>query len=292
SASSDADGEPLTYAWTQISGPPVTLSNADSPSATFVANVSANASFLFALTVSDGDESATDTVAVHVIDVPVPPIAAISGPASITERAGDVTLDGGDSSSVVGGGLTYAWTQTAGPSVSFTNGGDSITFTPPEVSGDTVLSFALVVSDGEQSSAPAAFDVTVLEEDRGPTVSVPPTVNVASSALASATATGTDPDGTVVTYAWTQTSGPMVTLIGAATATVSFVAPSVDDETTITLVVVASSGGESSSPTTVAFIVAERSIPDSPPVLAPIAASSVVEGETATVASSATDVDG
>ena len=42
-----------------------------------------------------------------------------------------------------------------------------------------------------------------------------------------------DPDGDQLTYTWSQTSGPSVTLSGAATATASFTAPVVSAQTTL-----------------------------------------------------------
>jgi predicted secreted protein len=46
--------------------------------------------------------------------------------------------------------------------------------------------------------------------------------------------TGSDSDGSVVSYAWTQTTGTTVTLSGADSATLSFDAPDIDVETVLT----------------------------------------------------------
>jgi len=70
SASSDPDTDPLLFTWTQLSGPSVTLSDANDPQPTFTApEVSFQRELVFELTVDDGTESDTDTVSVFVDDV-------------------------------------------------------------------------------------------------------------------------------------------------------------------------------------------------------------------------------
>jgi hypothetical protein len=69
SQSSDADGDTLEYAWSQVSGPGVTLSNADSAIAQFAAPaVNSDTMLQFRLTVTDpGGLSDTSTVTITVI---------------------------------------------------------------------------------------------------------------------------------------------------------------------------------------------------------------------------------
>ncbi len=75
SASSDPDGDFLTFSWQQISGPAVTLSSASSPTPTFTApQVSASgATLVFRVTVSDGLLSRTDDVTILVHNAVTPP---------------------------------------------------------------------------------------------------------------------------------------------------------------------------------------------------------------------------
>ena len=66
--SRDPDGIVSTYLWQQLSGPSLTLANADTPQATFPApEVSAGATLIFSLTVTDNDgDSSTANVSITV----------------------------------------------------------------------------------------------------------------------------------------------------------------------------------------------------------------------------------
>ncbi len=73
SASSDLDGDNLTYAWTQESGPAVQLSNAAAASPTFAApDVDAPTTLTFRVSVSDGQAMTSDTVTITVNPVAAP----------------------------------------------------------------------------------------------------------------------------------------------------------------------------------------------------------------------------
>lgn len=79
---------------------------------------------------------------------------------------------------------------------------------------------------------------------------------VAAGALVMLTGSATDADGNPLTYAWTQTSGPGVTLTGAATTTASFTAPVGSMASTLSFRFVASDATSSSAPVTVTVQVA------------------------------------
>ncbi len=63
----DADGDALTYTWTQVSGPTVTLNDPHAATPTFTVPAGgAGAAVVFQLTVSDGTHTATDSVSVDL----------------------------------------------------------------------------------------------------------------------------------------------------------------------------------------------------------------------------------
>ena len=160
SGSSDPDGDALTFGWAQTAGPAVTLSSASVARPTFTAPGTAS-SLTFALTVGDGQATATDSVTVTVTAPPPvnrPPVAE-AGPAQSVSTGAVVTLDGSGSSDPDGDALTFAWVQTAGPAVTLSSASvASPTFTAPGAASS--LTFRLTVGDG-QATATDTVTVTV-----------------------------------------------------------------------------------------------------------------------------------
>jgi hypothetical protein len=163
----------------------------------------------------------------------------------------NVNLDASDTSDADGDPLTYAWTQLSGKTVELTNQNTSvINFTSLAVTADEVLSFELTVSDGFDTVT-ATITVTVNNVNQAPTVNIAShTTSFNEGASVSLTSTSSDPDGDEVTYSWTQTSGPVVTLSDATTATVSFTAPQVSSEQTMVLTLTVSDGDLEATTTT------------------------------------------
>jgi hypothetical protein len=262
SGSIDPDGTALTYQWTQVSGPAVQLTNANTAIATFTTDVARNTVFGFQLVVSDGmDSSLPKITEVLVTNVNRKPVAMPQAPATVPERSGDVTLNGAGSTDADGETLTYAWRQLSGPTVTLSSATvASPTFTPPEVTADTQLSFELVVNDGLENSAAQTVAVTVTNVDRAPTANAGPDAEVNARDIVTLQGSGSDADGDAITYAWTVLTAPQgstITLSDATSATPSFTAPDVRSATPaiVVLQLVTTANGMSSTADTVTLTV-------------------------------------
>jgi hypothetical protein len=83
SASTDPDGDPLTFLWCQVSGPSVALSDPSSPTPSFTAPATGwgGAVLVFRLVVSDGVANSTpDTVSIQDLHLDAPPVCSAAMP--------------------------------------------------------------------------------------------------------------------------------------------------------------------------------------------------------------------
>ncbi len=170
SASSDSDGDQLTYVWTQTVGTSVIINNASGAIATFTAPAEQfpnGETLTFMLTVSDGSLSGSTTVNVTVNSVNQSPTAAISPQCPILVNEGaTVTLDGSGSSDPDQVVLVYEWSQVLGIPNADLTGVDltkfSISFTAPQlISSLNTMKFGLTVTDNGGLFASAECDIVV-----------------------------------------------------------------------------------------------------------------------------------
>ena len=181
--SSDPEGSPLTFLWTQTSGPAVTLSNASTAIAMFTAPpaVFGPQIMQFQLTVSDGVSTSTATTSVSVIQLPNATPIANAGPDQTVAGGAAAQLDGSLSSDGDSQPLNYRWTQLAGPPVTLAAGTTARpTFTAPSANHSTILMFELVVDDSFLTSTPDQVLVTVTGQPEPANVAVTAAVTASS----------------------------------------------------------------------------------------------------------------
>ncbi|WP_031570269.1 S8 family serine peptidase [Rheinheimera texasensis] len=167
---------------------------------------------------------------------------AAAGASGALSKVAIATQPANGTAEVVEGKVMYT------PKANF-NGKDTFTYTAEDAKGLKLV--------------PTTVEVTVTAVNDAPTVTGA-TVTANESSSATLAATGADVDGDALTYTWTQTSGPAMTVTGS-TASVSVTTPAVTANTVATFSVVASDGKLSSAPATVTL-----NITDVPaPVVAP-----------------------
>ncbi len=179
SDSTDPDGDTLTFLWEQTSGASVSLTNAGTDQASFVApDVNAPTVFAFKVTTTD-PEGLSDSENVSVTVAPfvnIAPVANVLNSTISVAEGNAVTLDASNSTDVDGDNLSFVWTQTSGDQVTLTNENNAqASFTAPEVSNSTTLVFEVTVADFSGASDTATVTVTVTD------IAVPPPPSSPSS---------------------------------------------------------------------------------------------------------------
>ena len=208
-ASYDKTGSPLTYSWHKVAGPDQYTFNDSTLVSPKLSNLTGGA-YIFELTVTD-TSGLTGKDSVTIIVKPnLPPIAAAGNDITLTLPVSSAQLDGSGSSDPDGSITSYRWSEVSGPTTFSINDPTAV---KPTISLLTkgVYTVALTVTDNLGATASDTIVITVL-----PAPNTPPVANVgpdqtiilpASSAVLNGSASK-DNDGIIISYHWSQISGP------------------------------------------------------------------------------------
>ena len=223
----DPDGNSLSYTWTQLSGPAVTLHLLDPANPTFFApQIScAGATLVFKVVASDGFAGYAETqITVHIQNVNNPPVADAGANQTVPENA-HVSLDASSSSDADGETLAYSWIQVAGPPVTLSDTAIAKpTFTAPSAS--ELLVFQVTITDACGATATDLVEIKISNTDHSPIANAGGSQTVSEGAAVTLNGSqSSDPDGDALTYSWTQVAGPAVVLTDANSAQAQFTSP-------------------------------------------------------------------
>jgi RHS repeat-associated protein len=207
SSSTDADGNPLTFAWRILQRPASSQADVQNPSAVdpFL-TLDAPGEYIVELVVSDGSlDSVPDTVRISTVNSA--PVAKAGADATGVNGA-TITLDGSGSTDADGNALTYHWSLLAVPPGSAAALINQATVAPSfviDISGEYVAQ--LIVNDGTVDSAADAVTITTLNSR--PIANAGTNQTAAFGQLIELDGSGsTDVDGDALTYQWSLTTVP------------------------------------------------------------------------------------
>ncbi|MCB1045126.1 MAG: OmpA family protein [Acidobacteria bacterium] len=215
SASSDPEGDALSFSWTQVSGPLTQIANSDSAIATFEG--AAGAAYSFMLTVRDEfGASGSDIVSIFMEAAP----EEVFDPVINFFTAAPTTITQGEL-------VNLTWSTDHADTVMLTpygqvNAQGSLVLSPTE---SIVYTLSATNDQGTVSETVTITvnPVEVEEPNTAPVAHAGADIfrNGAGTIMLNGTASF-DPDGDDLTYQWIQIAGEVVSLAGDHTATPSF----------------------------------------------------------------------
>lgn len=232
SASSDLNGDALTYAWSLTAQPPgskATVTDATQAFARFVPDVAGD--YTFGLVVNDG-ALASAQGSVRLTAVAIGSNRAPTADAGIDQNVPMgtvVTLDGSASSDPDGNPISYVWTLDSKPANSTAAIVDASSPRPsltPDQAGTYIAS--LVVTDSLSVKSVAdqvVVTVNPVNKNNAPVAVAGPNQNVLVGANVELDGSGSlDADGDLLSYSWSITSKP-----AGSTAQLSYIDGVADD---------------------------------------------------------------
>ena len=246
-SSSDPNGSIAGYNWSQVSGPNTASNSAANASSTTFGGMVAG-TYVFRLLVTDnGGLTASTTKTVVVSPANVPPTAVITGPGTVQMPTNTVALSGTSSTDPDGSIVGYAWSQTSGPNTATISAptGSTSNFTGL-IPGTYV--FKLIVTDNQGATGNTSKTVVVSPANQNPlaVITGPSAITLPTNTATFSGTSSSDPDGTVVSYAWTVISGPSTPTNSAPAGSSTVFGNLIQGTYVIQLLVTDNSGGTNS----------------------------------------------
>jgi dienelactone hydrolase len=212
-AAADTDGTIASYSWKQIAGTACTIANGNTASAS-LSNLAPGKSVFMVTATDNGGATDTDYVQVTVGGTGTAPLANAGADATLTLPTSTTSITGlgTDADGTIS---SYNWTFVSGPKTPvLTNASTArVTASDMTIAGNYVLK--LEVKDNQGNTGTDHVTVIVNNTTTITSTNIKPIANAGSditvyhpTTTATVTGTGTDADGTIVAYKWTQVSGP------------------------------------------------------------------------------------
>ena len=285
----DADQEDdLTYSWSHDSTLFISLDDSTLTPSFTVPNVSEDTAVEFTLTVSDGTTDVSDQIIITITDsANTAPTVNAGTDQEITE--GDtVTLAGTATDADQEDDLTYSWSHDSTLFISLDDSTLTPSFTVPNVSEDTAVEFTLTVSDGTTDVSDQIIITITDSANTAPTVNAGTDQEITEGDTVTLAGTATDADQEDdLTYSWSHDSTLFISL-DDSTLTPSFTVPNVSEDTAVEFTLTVSDGTTDVSDQ---IIITITDSANTAPTVNAGTDQEITEGDTVTLAGTATDAD-
>lgn len=219
----DSDGSIVSYNWAKVSGPSVTIINANNATVTLSGLLEGTYTFRLRVTDDDGAQDTDDViVTVNPASVNQSPVANAGNNITLTLPTNSTNLVG-NGNDPDGSIIVYKWQQVSGPSTAvLTNSSLPTASISSLIEGIYIFRLTVTDNDNAEDDDEVSVIVSPAGVNQSPFANAGPdqsfslptnSTNVAGS--------GSDPDGSIVNYLWTKVSGPTVTLSNDNTPTLS-----------------------------------------------------------------------
>jgi gliding motility-associated-like protein len=213
------DGTIVLYQWVKLGGPSVTLNNPTEQNLSLSNLVEGEYTFMISVTDNNG-ASIFDIVKVSVLPNSfTPPIVNAGSDQQIALPINQINLTGTASSST-STVVSTSWAKTSGPTATLTGTSTLALQVTNMVVGTYIFTLTVIDNNGKEASDNVQVVVNPVQPNQNPIANAGGTLSltlpIANPIVIKGS--GTDSDGTIVSYNWTQINGPQITLQGTTTS--------------------------------------------------------------------------